>query len=45
VTSALDAGEAPLKVMKQSRHAKIDTLKIYDRRENGFEDHAGEEFL
>jgi site-specific recombinase XerD len=45
VTSALDAGEDPLKVMKQTRHVKVDTLKGYDRRENSFEDHAGEEFL
>lgn len=45
VTSALDAGVDPLKVMKQSRHVKIDTLKIYDRRENSFDDHAGEDFL
>lgn len=45
VTSALDAGEDPLKVMKQSRHAKVDTLKIYDRRENDFDDHAGGGFL
>ena len=41
VTSALDAGEDPLKVMKQSRHVKVDTLKGYDQRENDFDDHAG----
>lgn len=45
VTSALDRGEDPLKIMKQTRHAKVDTLKIYDRREAGFDDHAGGEFL
>ena len=39
------AGEDPLKVMKQSRHLKVDTLKGYDRRDNSFEDHAGAEFL
>jgi hypothetical protein len=31
--------------MKQARHVKIDTLKGYDRRENDFDGHAGEEFL
>jgi site-specific recombinase XerD len=45
ITSALDAGQDPLKIMKQSRHAKVDTLKIYDRRENDFDGHAGEDFL
>lgn len=45
VTSALDRGEDPLLIMKQTRHAKVDTLKIYDRREAGFDDHAGEQFL
>lgn len=33
------------KIMRITRHKKVDTLRIYDRRENGFEDHAGEEFL
>jgi site-specific recombinase XerD len=45
VTSALDAGVDPLKVMKQTRHVKVDTLKGYDRRENDFDGHAGEDFL
>lgn len=45
VTSALDARVDPLKVMKQSRHKKVDTLAIYDRRENDFDDHAGGDFL
>lgn len=45
VTSALDRGEDPLLIMKQTRHVKVDTLKIYDRREAGFDDHAGGEFL
>ena len=45
VTSALDAGVDPLKVMKQIRHVKVDTLKGYDRRENSFEDHTGGDFL
>ena len=45
VTSALDRGEDVLKVMKISRHVKVDTLKVYDRRESGFDDHAGGGFL
>jgi site-specific recombinase XerD len=45
VTSALDAGVDPLKIMPISRHVKVDTLKIYDRRENDFDDHAGGDFL
>lgn len=45
VTSALDARVDPLKVMKQTRHKKVDTLAIYDRRENDFDDHAGGDFL
>lgn len=45
ITSALDAKVDPLKVMQQSRHVKVDTLKAYDRRENDFDHHAGGEFL
>jgi site-specific recombinase XerD len=45
VTSALAAGADPLQVMGITRHAKIDTLKVYDRRERGFRDHAGKRFL
>lgn len=45
ITSALDAKVDPLKVMKQSRHVKVDTLKEYDRRENDFDHHAGGDFL
>jgi len=45
VTSALDRGEDPLLIMKQTRHVKVDTLKIYDRREVGFDVHAGGDFL
>ncbi|WP_454649073.1 hypothetical protein [Bradyrhizobium liaoningense] len=44
VTSALADGQDPLKVSKISRHRKIDTLKIYDRRETEFDDHAGDGF-
>jgi len=45
VTSALEAGIDPLKIMPITGHVKVDTLKIYDRRENGFDDHAGDDFL
>lgn len=31
--------------MKQSGHRKVDTLKEYDRRENDFDHHAGDDFL
>jgi hypothetical protein len=34
VTSALDAGVGPHKMMTQSRYVRIDPLKIYDQREN-----------
>ena len=27
------------------RHAELDTLAIYDRRENNFVNHAGDDFL
>lgn len=45
VTSALDNDVDDFKIMRITRHKKVDTLRIYDRRENGFDDHAGEEFL
>lgn len=45
VTSSLAAGADPLKVMTVTRHAKIDNLKVYDRRERGFRDHPGKRFL
>jgi len=45
VTSSLDRGVDAPKVMKITRHVKVDTLKIYDRRESGFDDHAGGDFL
>ncbi|MCK1501480.1 site-specific integrase [Bradyrhizobium sp. 188] len=45
ITSALEAKVDPLKVMQQSRHVKVDTLKEYDRRENDFDHHAGGDFL
>lgn len=45
VTSALEGGVDTLKIMKQTRHVKVDTLKEYDRRENDFDNHAGGDFL
>jgi site-specific recombinase XerD len=45
VTSSLDHHVDVFKIMGITRHVKVDTLKGYDRRESGFEDHAGEGFL
>jgi site-specific recombinase XerD len=45
VTSALESGVDARKIMKQTRHVKVDTLKEYDRRENDFDNHAGGDFL
>ena len=45
VTSALDRGQDYFKIMGITRHARVDTLKEYDRRESGFDDHAGGGFL
>jgi site-specific recombinase XerD len=45
VTDALDRDVDFFKIMRQTRHVKVDTLKEYDRREQDLEDHAGEEFL
>lgn len=45
VTEALDRRADPLMVKKQSRHVKLDTLAIYDRRDNELEDHLGSDFL
>jgi len=45
VTQALDDKVDPLKIMGITRHAKVDTLRIYDRRELAFDTHAGKDFL
>ena len=45
VTSALAAGADILRVMDQTRHREVRTLKAYDRRAKAFKDHAGEAFL
>ena len=43
VTSSL--GVDIFKVMKVTRHRKVDKLEGYDRREIDFENHAGGHFL
>jgi site-specific recombinase XerD len=45
VTSALENGEDLLKIMGITRHTDVNTLKEYDRRDSGFDDHAGGGFL
>lgn len=45
VTSSLDRKVDPFMIMRITRHVKVDTLREYDRRENGFDEHAGEDFL
>ncbi len=45
IRSGLDAGVDPLKVIKQTRHMKVDTLKGYDRREKRFRRSRWEDFL
>jgi site-specific recombinase XerD len=45
VTTALDNRAEDFRIMNITRHKDPKTLRIYDRRENGFEDHAGETFL
>lgn len=38
VTDALEHKVDPFKIMKQTGHVKVDTLREYDRRENDFDD-------
>lgn len=46
VTSALEEEGADLfKIMGITRHKRVETLKIYDRRVQAFRKHAGEGFL
>lgn len=44
VTTALEAGADVFKVMEITRHKRVETLKIYDRRSK-FKNHAGRKFL
>jgi site-specific recombinase XerD len=45
VTSALEKGADPFKIMDVTRHKRVDTLRIYDRRAKAFKNHAGKDFL
>jgi site-specific recombinase XerD len=45
VTSALEAGADPFKVMDVTRHRRVETLKVYDRRAKAFRNHAGKDIL
>lgn len=45
VTTSLDEGVDPFKVMKITGHVDPKTLAIYDRRESDIENHAGKGFL
>ncbi|MCK1393940.1 hypothetical protein [Bradyrhizobium sp. 1] len=45
ITLALDSDKDPLKIKGHSPDAKLDTLAVYDRRENDFDDHTGGDFL
>lgn len=45
VTSALEHGADLFKVMDVTRHKRVETLKVYDRRAQAFRNHAGKDFL
>jgi site-specific recombinase XerD len=45
ITSALAEGADIFKVMDVSRQKRVETLRIYDRRDKAFKDHAGTGFL
>ncbi|MDX7953362.1 site-specific integrase [Lichenihabitans sp. Uapishka_5] len=45
VTSALETGADLLKVMAQTRHRSVETVRKYDRRARIWQDHAGKGFL
>lgn len=45
VTSALEHGADILRVMDVTRHKRVETLRVYDRRARAFRDHAGKDFL
>lgn len=45
VTTSLDRKVDTFTIMKTTRHVRVDTLRIYDRRENDFDTSAGKEFL
>ena len=45
VTSALENGVDAFRIMDQSRHRSVQTLRIYDRRAKAFKNHSGAGFL
>jgi site-specific recombinase XerD len=45
VTTSLDRKVDPFKIMDVTGHKDVNTLRMYDRREGGFDDSAGEDFL
>ena len=45
VTSALERGADLMRVMDQTGHTQVQTLKGYDRRSKAFKNHAGAKFL
>jgi site-specific recombinase XerD len=45
VTTSLENGVDVLKIMGITRHTDVNTLREYDRRDSGFDDHAGGGFL
>lgn len=45
VTSALASGADMFKIMDVTRHRRVETLRVYDRRGKAFDSHAGKKFL
>lgn len=45
VTTALERDAAVFKIMDVTRHKRVETLRIYDRRAKAFKQHAGKDFL
>lgn len=45
VTEALSHGADTFKIMDVTRHRRVETLRIYDRRAKAFKGHAGKDFL
>lgn len=45
VTTSLEKDVDLLKIMGITGHTDVNTLKGYDRRDSGFDDHAGDDFL
>lgn len=45
VSSALESGADMFRIMDQTRHKSVATLKVYDRRAKAFKKHSGAKFL